>query len=595
MIKKKIIMKIDKELKKKLSFIGKIILISSILSSWIVLFIDFNVMYNNNKTSMWIHCPSMVVENEDFEITVEAWDRYERLAGGYNGKVSFGIESYNYTSLEEIKAVSDLPNDYEFTSNFIWKGLVPAYNIGDDDNGKRTFIIKISTPGIHYIKLKEKNTLEKYRSNPIIVKPENIYFKNLFWGDLHGHTSYSDGSGTPEEAYEFARDVALLDFAALTDHSEMFPRLGDVDLLDRFQNYIDITNEFNDDGEFATIVAMEWTPWISGRGTSFPTQHINIYFENDDMPFYSSLTHSDPEEIYKAIEKESDDQFLSWTHHSIRSTMPSDFGFYDEDINTMAEIYSCHGSCECAGKDNLYTQAQELDGDGYSIRDALKMGRKFGLMASGDSHDGRLGHSISHTNAQALNQQPYTAAGYRYGTPYPNGLTGIYSDTLDRNSIFKALQKRSAYATTWINRHYIEFSINGLTVGVNDSTLQVPKLDFTREITILLCADGISLKPNKITKIEEVEIFKNSELWKIYENLDESLVKITENDTSLITGTEYEECIKREDDKWYIHERSIKPVDPDDLDTNGVDYYYVRMQDSEGGAAWIGPIWVEVS
>ena len=103
------------------------------------------------------------------------------------------------------------------------------------------------------------------------------------------------------------------------------------------------------------------------------------------------------------------------------------------------------------------------------------------------------------------------------------------------------------------------------------------------------------MKPNKKTKIEEIEIFKNSELWKSYEDIDEVLTKITVNDTSPITGTEYEDCIKRDDGKYYIHEKSSKSVDPDDLNTNGADYYYVRMQDSGGGAAWIGPIWVEVS
>jgi hypothetical protein len=35
--------------------------------------------------------------------------------------------------------------------------------------------------------------------------------EKVFFGNLHSHTSYSDGSGTPREAYTFARDVAKLD------------------------------------------------------------------------------------------------------------------------------------------------------------------------------------------------------------------------------------------------------------------------------------------------------------------------------------------------------------------------------------------------
>lgn len=39
-----------------------------------------------------------------------------------------------------------------------------------------------------------------------------------FRGDLHNHTSYSDGEGTPSSAFRFARDTSNLDFLAVTDH-----------------------------------------------------------------------------------------------------------------------------------------------------------------------------------------------------------------------------------------------------------------------------------------------------------------------------------------------------------------------------------------
>ena len=40
----------------------------------------------------------------------------------------------------------------------------------------------------------------------------------LLFGDLHGHSNLSDGTGTPEDYFRYARDVAALDVAALTDH-----------------------------------------------------------------------------------------------------------------------------------------------------------------------------------------------------------------------------------------------------------------------------------------------------------------------------------------------------------------------------------------
>ena len=41
-----------------------------------------------------------------------------------------------------------------------------------------------------------------------------------YFGILHGHTTSSDGKGTVVGAFETGRDVALLDFLAVTDHSE---------------------------------------------------------------------------------------------------------------------------------------------------------------------------------------------------------------------------------------------------------------------------------------------------------------------------------------------------------------------------------------
>jgi len=553
-------------------------------------------MINNEKVTFWVHGPSIVEENEIFEFNVEAWDKYERLSGGYTGQISFELESYNISDFSLISSVHTIPSLERFTSSFIWRGLFPAYKFGGADNGKKSFQMNISTLGIHYLVVKEANG-DKYRSNPIIVQPKGSVSNRLYWGDIHTHTWVSDGSGTPEDAYIFARDVALLDFAALTDHAELMPTIADKTAFNVFENYIETTNSFNVDGSFSTLVAMEYTPMVAFMRSYLSPQHINVYFQGETMPYFSSFDHVNADELFAYIKANTDDEFVAWTHHGTRNSQPSDFAYYHEDIQTMVEIYSCHGSAEVIGEENWYPEIGEVTEPGYSVRDALKMGRKFGIMASSDTHDGRMGHSILHTNARALNQYPYTIAAYQYGVPYPGSLTGLFAPNLTRENIFNALKNRSGYATNWVNRHFINFSINGLTVGVNDSTLEVPTVSTNRTIDIFICLDGISMTPNQLNTIEQIDIIKNSVLWKTktkQEMGNQFLYHWTINDTDDITGTEYTDCIQKEDGNWYIHKDSTKAVNRAELNSNGIDYYYIRIHDSNNGAAWMGPIWVEV-
>jgi hypothetical protein len=61
-------------------------------------------------------------------------------------------------------------------------------------------------------------------SNPSVDITE-IDGYNIYWGDIHGHTHHSDGLGTIDEYYEFAKQVSFLDFSSITDHDDIGPRL----------------------------------------------------------------------------------------------------------------------------------------------------------------------------------------------------------------------------------------------------------------------------------------------------------------------------------------------------------------------------------
>jgi hypothetical protein len=97
-----------------------------------------------------------------------------------------------------------------------------------------------------------------------------------YFGDLHNHSSYSDGTGTPADAFATARANGL-DFFALTDHSSLLDAAEWQDMLDQ-------ANGATIPGQFLGLRGFEF---------SHPNGHINV-FETDTYvwegdPRYNTL------------------------------------------------------------------------------------------------------------------------------------------------------------------------------------------------------------------------------------------------------------------------------------------------------------------
>jgi uncharacterized repeat protein (TIGR01451 family) len=82
-----------------------------------------------------------------------------------------------------------------------------------------------------------------------------------YHGDLHNHTSYSDGSGTPTQALA-AGKAAGFDFMAISDHSY---HISDSD----WANTLSAVEAATIDGQFVAIRGAEYTQGAEG--------HINVY------------------------------------------------------------------------------------------------------------------------------------------------------------------------------------------------------------------------------------------------------------------------------------------------------------------------------
>jgi hypothetical protein len=79
-----------------------------------------------------------------------------------------------------------------------------------------------NTPGIHYVIVENRERDIRSVSNPVMVTEKEPEYK-WYWGEIHDQTWFSDGWYTtvgtsPDMAYKYYRDVASLDFAAVTDH-----------------------------------------------------------------------------------------------------------------------------------------------------------------------------------------------------------------------------------------------------------------------------------------------------------------------------------------------------------------------------------------
>ncbi len=106
----------------------------------------------------------------------------------------------------------------------------------------------------------------------------------VFFGNLHSHTSYSDGSGTPDDAYRHAREVAHLDFLAITEHNHLQAENGAGERKDGIliakdhslyvgpqpEALIPEAKKWTEDGKFVAIYGQEFSAISKGN-------HANVF------------------------------------------------------------------------------------------------------------------------------------------------------------------------------------------------------------------------------------------------------------------------------------------------------------------------------
>jgi hypothetical protein len=270
-----------------------------------------------------------------------------------------------------------------------------------------------------------------YRAESNVVRALSSGESKTWWGDLHGQTRATVGTGTIEEYFAFGREVALLDM--------MCHQANDFQVTEeewqRLRREID---RFHEDGRCVIFVGYEWSGMTPGGGDR------NVMFRGDVAALHRS-SHAEVDDMRDAATDcfPVTDLFAQFAGRDDVMLIPhiggryADIvGFHDPTLEPVVEIYSDWGRFE------------------WLLEDAIKQGYKVGVVANSDGHKGRPG--ASHPGASTFGA---------YG-----GLTCVLAESLTREAVFDAIKARRCYGVTAAQRIHVELEVNGLPMGAAGRT-----------------------------------------------------------------------------------------------------------------------------
>ena len=305
--------------------------------------------------------------------------------------------------------------------------LPAAVALSPEDRGRVVVEVTAAAEGTVSIEAHGPSILTG-AANPLVVSPT---LPRIYWGDLHGHSGLSDGTGTPEDYYRYARDIAALDVAALTDHDHwgMEPLSESPELWERVRAQ---TQAFHEAGRFVTLLGYEWTSWLHG--------HRHVLYFTDEGQVLSSVdpAFESPLQLWDALRGQP---ALTVAHHTAGGPIATNWEIPpDPELEPVTEVSSVHGSSEAPDSPRVIYQPV----DGHFARDALDRGYRLGFVGSGDGHDGHPG--LSHLASPS------------------GGLVAILADELTREGVLEALRARRVYATNG-PRIVLHVTLDGAAMG----------------------------------------------------------------------------------------------------------------------------------
>ncbi len=257
---------------------------------------------------------------------------------------------------------------------------------------------------------------------------------NIYFGQIHSHTSYSDGAGTADEAFNHAaNEVDNLDFLAVTDHSNSYDNDTKVTITDgsasaEWTEGHELAKKYTSDS-FVGLFGYEMT-WSGGA-----PGHINTFntagFMSRNMTGYESQSRVALQNYYAQIVSVPE-SISMFNHPGTTFGDFYDFAYYskanDQQIS-LIEVGNGEGAIGSAG----YFPSYE-----YYTR-ALDKGWHVAPANNQDNHKGRWGDANT-------------------------GRTVVLADSLTEENIYDALRNMRVYATEDNDLH-IYYTLNGLDMG----------------------------------------------------------------------------------------------------------------------------------
>jgi hypothetical protein len=225
--------------------------------------------------------------------------------------------------------------------------------------------------------------------------------------------------------------------------------------------------------------------------------------------------------------------FITVPHHPSAASHPLNLDFHDPRYDRLYEVYSCWGSSEYYGDFPRGVSDRLPSGD---LRDALRRGQRFGVIASSDGHDGHPGDAQS---PLVKHHHIFHFCG--------SGRAAVLAHSLTREGVFDALHARRCYATTG-PPIALQVTLNGAPMGS-----ELPMLDAGKRPLLQIACRAT----NGLT---EVRIVKNA-----------TVVHTVPCHGQFRTEVEWQDA---------------------DYDPVGPSSYYVRVVQKDRESAWSSPHWI---